>query len=239
MINIYFPDEEIKKNDVYFICYMIERVARKLHQRNCYVVNQIGKPNLEHLISVANVLHAENPLAVEDDWIREYHLTEGDTDVTAVNPELVEKIPSAIQMGKVYQRLIFDTLQPRESEVEAIIRVYNDEICEVIDNYNCSAYYEPSYVIARAYQNGGFKRHSGFCEAKPPVQNDGSPAFSPSLCRTRRIRSGFPSVRDFPVFAKHKVILRKMKLQEEIFPLFLLQYDILVQRCGINGQYSA
>lgn len=156
MINIYFPDEEIKKNDVYFICYMIERVARKLHQRNCYVVNQIGKPNLEHLISVANVLHAENPLAVEDDWIREYHLTEGDTDVTAVNPELVEKIPSAIQMGKVYQRLIFDTLQPRESEVEAIIRVYNDEICEVIDNYNCSAYYEPSYVIARAYQNGGF-----------------------------------------------------------------------------------
>ena len=27
---------------------------------------------------------------------------------------------------------------------------------KVIDNYDCSAYYEPSYVIARAYQNGGF-----------------------------------------------------------------------------------
>ena len=25
-----------------------------------------------------------------------------------------------------------------------------------IDNYNCSAFYEPSYVIARAYQAGGF-----------------------------------------------------------------------------------
>jgi len=156
MKNIYFPDEEIEKDDVYFICYMIERVARKLHQRNCYVVNRIGRANLEHLISVANVLHAENPMKVEDDWIGEYCLTEGDTDVTAVDPELVAKIPSAIQMGKVYLRLIFDTLQPGESEVEAIIRVYNDEICEVIDNYNCSAYYEPSYVIARAYQNGGF-----------------------------------------------------------------------------------
>lgn len=43
-----------------------------------------------------------------------------------------------------------------ESEVDGIIRVYNNPICEVIDNYNCSAYYEPSYVIARAYQNGGF-----------------------------------------------------------------------------------
>ena len=156
MTNIYFPDEEIKKNDVYFICYMIERVARKLHQRNKYVVNKIGKGQLEHLISVANVLHAENPLAVEDDWIKEYDLAEGNVDVTAVDPELVTIIPSATQMGKVYQRLVYDTMQPGESEVEGIIRVYNDEICDVIDNYNCSAYYEPSYVIARAYQNGGF-----------------------------------------------------------------------------------
>ena len=156
MTNKYFPDEEIKKNDVYFICYMIERVARKLHQRNKYVVNKIGKGQLEHLISVANVLHAENPLAVEDDWIKEYDLAKGNVDVTAVDPELVTIIPSATQMGKVYQRLVYDTMQPEESEVEGIIRVYNDEICEVIDNYNCSAFYEPSYVIARAYQNGGF-----------------------------------------------------------------------------------
>ena len=156
MTNKYFPDEEIKKNDVYFICYMIELVARTLHQRNKYVVNKIGKAELEHLISVANVLHAENPLAVEDDWIEEYDLAEGNVDVTAVDPELVTTIPSAIQMGKVYQRLIYDTMLPGESEVEGIIRVYNDEICDVIDNYNCSAYYEPSYVIARAYQNGGF-----------------------------------------------------------------------------------
>ena len=156
MTNIYFPDEEIKKNDVYFICYMIERVARKLHQRNKYVVNKIGKGQLEHLISVANVLHAENPLAVEDDWIEEYNLAKGNVDVTAVDSELVTTIPSTTQMGKVYQRLVYDTMQPGESEVEGIIRVYNDEICDVIDNYNCSAYYEPSYVIARAYQNGGF-----------------------------------------------------------------------------------
>lgn len=50
MTNIYFPDEEIKKNDVYFICYMIERVARKLHQRNKYVVNKIGKGQLVYCI---------------------------------------------------------------------------------------------------------------------------------------------------------------------------------------------
>ena len=36
MTNIYFSDEEITVNDLYFICYMIERMARKLHQRNRY-----------------------------------------------------------------------------------------------------------------------------------------------------------------------------------------------------------
>lgn len=156
MTNKYFPDEEIKANDLYFICYMIERVARRLHQRNRYVVNAIGKEALEHLISVANVLHCENPLQVEDDWIEGYDLSEGDFDITEVDKNLVDKIPSALEMGKVYQRLIVDTASSEEDYVDGIIRVYNNDICDTIDNYNCSAFYEPSYVIARAYQNGGF-----------------------------------------------------------------------------------
>lgn len=156
MTNIYFQDEEITTNDLYFICYMIERVARKLHQKNRYVVNAVGETALKHLISVANVLHCENPLQVEDEWIHEYELKPGDYDVTNVDRELAEIIPTPLEMGKVYQRLISDTLQPGEDYVDGIIRVYNDDICEVIDNYNASAFYEPSYVIARAYQNGGF-----------------------------------------------------------------------------------
>lgn len=156
MTNKYFPDEEIQKNDLYFICYMIERVARKIHQKNRYVVNRIGKDELYHLISVANVLHAENPKDVEDDWIETYQLEKGDFDISDVNKELVSQIPSAIQMGKVYQRLIVDTALLNENYIDGIYRVYNSDICDILDNYNCSAYYEPSYMIARAYQNGGF-----------------------------------------------------------------------------------
>jgi len=156
MTNIYFPDEEITRDDVKFICYMIERVARRLHQKNSYVVNKLGKENLNHLISVANVLHCKNPLDVEDEWIDEYRLEEGNLDITDVDYDLVDRIPTALQIGKVYERLIHDTAMSNETEVEGIIRVYNDEICDKIDNYNCSAYYEPSYVIARAYYQGGF-----------------------------------------------------------------------------------
>lgn len=156
MNNVFFPEEQVTENDLYFVCYMIERISRKLHQRNRYVVNCIGKGELGRVLSLANVLHSENPLKIESEWIEEYHLNEGDFDIFNVDPDLDVHIPSETQMGKVYTRLIVDTMLPEEDYTEAILRVYNNSICEVIDNYNASAFYEPSYVIARAYNEGGF-----------------------------------------------------------------------------------
>lgn len=155
MTNVFFK-EEITENDLYFLCYMIERVARKLQQRNRYVVNHISREEWMRLISLANVLHCENPLKIEDEWIEEYNLEKGDFDIKQVNHDLVEHIPTETQMGKVYMRLIVDTMSSEENYVDGLIRIYNNEICKTLDNYNCSAYYEPSYVIARAYNDGGF-----------------------------------------------------------------------------------
>lgn len=156
MTNVFFTDEKITDNDLYFVCYMIERVARKLHQKNKYVVNNISKEEWLRIISLASVLHCENPIKIEDEWIEEYNLRESEFDITDVDRELVDEIPSETQMGKVYMRLILSTLNSGEDYIEGMIRVYNDSICDIIDNYNCSAYYEPSYVITRAYNDGGF-----------------------------------------------------------------------------------
>ena len=156
MKNIYFPEEDITPDDLYFLCYMIERVSRRIHQRNRYTVNHIPKKELEHQISIANVLHAENPRSVEDDWIAAYFLENGEFDITKVRKDLNTRVPSDLQMGKVYSRLILDTMEPEETYVEGLQRIYNDSICETIDDYDCGAYYEPSYFIARAYKNGGF-----------------------------------------------------------------------------------
>ena len=156
MTNMFFKDEVVTENDLYFICYMIERVSRYLHQRNVYVVNAVSPEEWRRLISLANVLHCENPLKVVDEWVEEYQLERGNFDIEDVDKELVERIPSPTQIGKVYMRLIVDSLLPEEEYIDALIRVYNDEICLKIDDYNCSAYFEPSYVILRAYLNGGF-----------------------------------------------------------------------------------
>ena len=107
-------------------------------------------------LSIADTLHCENPLKVADDWIHEFQLEPGDFDITNVNQELCSHIPTPHDMGKVYTRLILQTRLDEEDYAKGIIRVYNDDICETIDNCNCSAYYEPSYYIARSYFAGGF-----------------------------------------------------------------------------------
>lgn len=138
------------------ICFLIEKVSRHIHQRNAYVVNKLGYDPLYHLISVANVLHCENSDQVICDVIEEYGLEEGDFHIENVNRELCTNIPTEFDMGKVYTRLIVDTLYPDEDYIEGILRIYNDEICRILDDYNNGSYYEPSYVIARAYKNGEF-----------------------------------------------------------------------------------
>lgn len=156
MKNIYFPEEDITENDLFFVCSMIERVARHIKQRNKYVVNKIGYDNLLRQLSIAETLHSENPLQVVDDWTDEYQLENGSFDITDVDKELCTNIPTPLDMGKVYMRLILQTRLDAEDYAQGIIRVYNDDICEIIDNYNSSAYYEPSYFIARSYFAGGF-----------------------------------------------------------------------------------
>jgi hypothetical protein len=156
MKNVYFPDEEVTADDLYFVCYMVERVARQLKQPNKYVVNSIGKQGLREKLSLANVLHCENPDSVAHDWIEAYGLQQGEYDVTNVDARYTDRIPTATQMGKVYCRLIIGTLQENEDYADGIVRVYNHPIAEIIDDYNSSAYYEPSYVLTRGYWAGGF-----------------------------------------------------------------------------------
>ncbi len=156
MSNKYFPERNITFDDLKFVCYMIERTARKVHQPNKYVAEHIGREELIRNLSLADVLHCENADDVADRWIEEYHLKEGNTDVMNVDRNLTPTPPTSIQMGKVYARLIQSTTNKDENYADGIIRVYQSPICQQLDNYNSSAYYEPSYVIEEAYKKGDF-----------------------------------------------------------------------------------
>ena len=83
-------------------------------------------------------------------------LEPGNFDVTDVDRRFTDKIPSETQMGKVYARLVDSVTSAGGNFADSILAVYASPICDVIDNYNSSAYYEPSYVQTKAYLNGAF-----------------------------------------------------------------------------------
>ena len=104
MTNIYFPDEEVTVNDLYFVCYMVERIARQLKQPNKYVVNTLGKQALREKLSLANVLHCDNPDAVAYDWIEAYGLQPGEYDVSC--DEILHIIPYRIISHRTFYHII-------------------------------------------------------------------------------------------------------------------------------------
>ena len=156
MKNKFFPNEDLTYNDLYFVCYMIERTARKLHRRNRYVVGNIGKEELYVQLSTAQVNHCLNPDEVVHTWIKQYNLTPGDFNIFDVDKTYATVIPTPTQMGKVYARLIYASITDNQDWTDVITDVYSSPICNTIDNYNSSAFYEPSYIQLRAYREGVF-----------------------------------------------------------------------------------
>lgn len=158
MFNKYFPEEPVEFNDIYYICYMLEYVARRRHIQNFEVLNCIQKDQLYHLLSCADVLHCDNSDKIADTWIKEYKIPEGSFYFDAVDPDLDVHIPSETRIGKVFAKIIEEvTVNSTDDKLlETFYNVFNSPITKKINNYNTSAFYEPIYVQVRAYYNGQF-----------------------------------------------------------------------------------
>lgn len=144
--------EKKEHNDLFYVCSLIEYVARKTNNHGRVIVNAIEKKGLTHLYELADVYHSENIDKISDGLIEKYHISNGCFDNVTRSKYAV---PSHWDIGKVYKRLIVDICQQQAaSPISVLIEVYNSWIADKIDDYNSSMYYEsPSYLVA-SYQKG-------------------------------------------------------------------------------------
>ena len=64
-------------------------------------------------------------------------------------------IPTNWDIGKVYKRLILGVAAAKNiGVIEALLEVYDSFICDLIDDYNGSFYYENSQFILETYLSG-------------------------------------------------------------------------------------
>lgn len=144
--------ESAQDNAVFFMCSLIDYIARKTKNRRSYVVKQLGQARIKHIIDLADVYHSENIDAVSDRFIDEAHIDSGTFDNIAAARYA---IPSHWDIGKVYKRLVLSVAKEEElGVVEALEKVYESPICALIDDYNGSFYYGSPQSIYAAYQYG-------------------------------------------------------------------------------------
>ncbi len=144
--------ESQERNNLFYLCSLIDYMARKTHNHRSTVVDALGDARLWHIFELADVYHSDNIDRVSSDFIEECGIPQGTFDnVTACE----FSIPSHWDIGKVYKRLILMVADHDQSDLISALRtVYHSWICSYLDDYNSSFYYENPQFIFERYQMG-------------------------------------------------------------------------------------
>ena len=144
--------ESRRANDIFFVCSLVDYLARKTKNRRSDVVEALGPQRLGRIVELADVYHSDNIDAVSDRFIEEAGIGEGVFDNVAAARYAG---PSHWDIGKGYKRLVL-AIADREgtTDVGAILRAYRSPVSALIDNYNGSFYYDSPEAIYDAYATG-------------------------------------------------------------------------------------
>lgn len=128
--------DEKRKDDIYYVCTMIEFVARATRNHRKDVVAKMSKESIEHQLKVAEVNHCLSFEQVSDEWIEQYNIPMGNYDTVK---DCRYTVPSVTAIGRVYQRLVIATAKVNE-EAQAILDVFSSFISDKISDFNSNIY---------------------------------------------------------------------------------------------------
>ena len=129
---------EKRKDDIYYVCTMIEYVARITNNHRKEIVSKLAKKGIEHELKVAEVNHCLSFEQVSDEWIDQYHISMGEFN-TVSNCKYT--VPSVTSIGRVYQELVIATAaeneetQATKKKMNATMQAYKEfgKIQEIAD----------------------------------------------------------------------------------------------------------
>jgi hypothetical protein len=138
------------EDDVFYFCTMIEFVSRKTQNKCSDIITLFSDDDISHELKAAGVNHCLSFEQVCDEWIEQYHITEGNFKNIS---ECKYEVPSVTAIGRVYQRLIFDVMKS-DDLIETIKLVYSSFISDEISNYNSNLYYSNPDYLKCSYEEG-------------------------------------------------------------------------------------
>ena len=144
--------EDKKENDLFFVCSLIDYIARKTKNKRSDIVNSLGKNRISKIYDLADIYHSDNIDDVADSFITDSSITCGKFDNVSAAKYAV---PTHWDIGKVYKRLIIGIAKANKiTIIEALFQAYNSFVSDKIDDYNSSFYYDTSDNILNAFLSG-------------------------------------------------------------------------------------
>lgn len=139
-----------EKNDVYYVCSLIEYIGRVTKNKRKDVVSTIGVEGIENILKLADVYHCLTFEEASDEIIQKYNINKGNYDNIA---ECKYEAPTFMAIGKVYRRIVEDALNDKKIS-EVIFEVFNSFISDEISNFNASTYYNSREYLFESYKAG-------------------------------------------------------------------------------------
>lgn len=140
-----------EKNDLFYVCSLIEFIGRKTQNRRADIVDIIGKKEISRQFDLAEVNHCLSFDEVADEIIEYYQITIGDFDSIS---NCKYSIPSVQSIGKVYERLISNTVLESDNIIDSIVKVFKSFISDEISDFNSSVYYSNPDYLKYSYLEG-------------------------------------------------------------------------------------
>ena len=139
-----------KRNDLLYVCSLIEYTARKTKNKRKVIVDFWGETGVGKQLHDAEVNHCLSFEQVSDELIEQYKIPQGSFD-TITNCKYL--IPSATDIGGLYCIMIEDCAKPGE-KIKELIQIFSSFISEKISDFKSDLYYQnPSYLEC-SYQAG-------------------------------------------------------------------------------------
>ena len=134
---------EKQKDDIYYVCSLIEFIARKTKNHRQDVIRRFSKADVERQLRLAEVNHCLSFEQVADELIEDYGISDGDFDTVK---ECRYDVPSFLSIGMLYQELVLSTMK-NEDAAQGIIDIFSSFISDEISDFNSNVYYtNPDYL---------------------------------------------------------------------------------------------
>lgn len=139
-----------EKDDLFYVCTLIEFIGRKTKNTRGVVVGSLGKKGIQKQLYDASVNHCLSFEQVSDEIVEQYQIPDGYFDTVSGCKYMV---PSVTSIGKLYSRLILDCARPGE-EIDELIRIFSSFISDKISEFRTGVYFENMSYLECSYYAG-------------------------------------------------------------------------------------